>query len=108
MPKHGRGTKGNCMSEKEMTGPDVDRRRGAAQRSESDRRLWVRRELANRRYGKGRRVWNRRHSAVDAVEQEARTGTRRAGVRRRIGDERRDESTRRHTSERRSADRRVA
>lgn len=107
MPKHGLGAKGNCMSEEEMRAPEVDRRGGTLRRSESDRRLWVRRELVNRRYGKGRRVWNRRVSAA-TVEQESRAKRRRAGVQRRIGDERRDALTRRHSLERRSSDRRVA
>ncbi len=95
------------MSEEEMTAPGVDRRDDTVRRNESARRLWVRRELENRRYGKGRRVWNRRVSAA-AVEQETRTESRRGGVRRRIGDERRDTATRRHSPERRSSDRRVA
>ncbi len=87
--------------------PEVDRRDSTVRRSESDRRLWVRRELENRRYGKGRRVWNRRVSAA-AIDQDSRTESRRAGVRRRIGDERRDAATRRHSVERRNSDRRVA
>ena len=96
------------MSEEEVTKPEVDRRHGAIRRNQGDRRLWVRRERAYRRYGKGRSVWNRRVSAA-TVEHEARVDTRRAGVQRRVADDRRDGPARRHGPERRSAaDRRVA
>ena len=107
MPVHGLGEKGTYMSEEEVTNPEVERRQGAIRRSYSDRRLWVRREFSDRRYGKGRRVWNRRVSA-STVDVEARTDSRRAGVRRRFADERRDGPARREGPERRSADRRVA
>lgn len=93
------------MSKEEVTHPEVDQRCDAVRRNEGDRRLWVRREVAYRRYGKGRRVWNRRLSTV-TVDREARVDTRRKGGTRRVADDRRNGSTRRQGGNRRTAEER--
>ena len=83
-----------------------EERRQSKTRSQGDRRLWLRREQADRRYGKGRRVWNRRVSETP-VEHDARSATQRSGTRRRATVVRREGPIRREDSRRRS-DRRIA
>ena len=97
------------MLDQEVTYDGVDRRQGTKQRSVGDRRLWLRREQIDRRYGKGRRVWNRRIGGA-SMESEARLEVRRDGGRRRATPGRRaaPEPERRGNSNRRNGDRRIA